>query len=75
MRVCSEGDDKQKPEHATGGDLADFIDLGTEMDGYVDVDVSDEMHLMELDSRNIKMQADSLDALIKPLRIMRTARV
>jgi hypothetical protein len=28
-----------------------------------------------LDSGNLEMQADNLDAIIKPLRIMRTARV
>jgi hypothetical protein len=66
---------KTETGHATGGDLADFIDLGTDIDGSVELDASDDIHLMELDSRNIKMQADNLDALIKPLRIMRTARV
>ncbi|GJN38902.1 hypothetical protein PR202_gb27983 [Eleusine coracana subsp. coracana] len=75
MRVCSEEEDKQKLEHANAGDLADFIDLGPDIDGSIDVNASDGIHLMELDSRNLKMQADNLDALIKPLRIMRKIRV
>ncbi|TVU08250.1 hypothetical protein EJB05_41647 [Eragrostis curvula] len=71
--VCLEEEDKQKQEHAAGGDLADFIGLGADIDG--SVEALDDIHLVDLDSGNLKTQADNLDALIKPLRIMRTARV
>ncbi|XP_062229336.1 uncharacterized protein LOC133927080 isoform X2 [Phragmites australis] len=74
-RVVSSEEERQKWEHVSGGDLADFIDLGADSDGAVDVDASDDIQLLELDSGNLKMQADNLDALIKPLGIMRTARV
>jgi hypothetical protein len=40
---------KTETGHATGGDLADFIDLGTDIDGSVELDASDDIHLMELD--------------------------
>lgn len=39
------------------------------------VDAPDSIQLMELDSGELGREADDLDALIKPLRIMRTARV
>ncbi|XP_062178619.1 uncharacterized protein LOC133883338 isoform X2 [Phragmites australis] len=70
-----EEEERQKQEHVSGGHLADFIDLGADIDSVADMDASDDIQLMELDSGNLKIQADNLDALIKPLRIMRTARV
>ncbi|KAL6603040.1 hypothetical protein ACP70R_043401 [Stipagrostis hirtigluma subsp. patula] len=73
--VSSEEEAQQRPEHVSGGDFAGFIDLGVDMDSAADMDASDDIHLMELDSGNLKMQAENLDVLIKPLRIMRTARV
>ncbi|OEL35996.1 Zinc finger CCCH domain-containing protein 7, partial [Dichanthelium oligosanthes] len=73
--VSSEEEERQKPEQVSGDDFADFIDLGADIEVAEDVDASDDIQLMELDSGNLKMQADNLDALIKPLRIMRTARV
>jgi hypothetical protein len=74
--VSSEEDERQKPEQVSGDDfVADYIDLGADIEIDGDVDASDDIQLMELDSGNLKMQADSLDARIKPLRIMRTARV
>ncbi|CAN6177424.1 unnamed protein product [Urochloa humidicola] len=73
--VSSEEEERQKPEQVSGDDLADFIDLGADIEVPGDGDVSDDIQLMELDSGNLKMQADNLEALIKPLRIMRTARV
>ncbi|TKW22211.1 hypothetical protein SEVIR_4G214500v4 [Setaria viridis] len=73
--VSSEEEERQKREQVSGDDLADFIDLGADIEVTGDVDTSDDIQLMELDSRNLKMQADNLEALIKPLRIMRTARV
>ncbi|PUZ59831.1 hypothetical protein GQ55_4G074800 [Panicum hallii var. hallii] len=74
--VSSEEDERQKPEQVSGDDfVADYIDLGADIEVDGDVDASDDIQLMELDSGNLKMQADSLDARIKPLRIMRTARV
>lgn len=62
-------------ELVCGDEFADYIDLGADIEVGGDVDASDDMQLIELDSENLKMQADKLDALIKPLRIMRTARV
>ncbi|RCV22248.1 hypothetical protein SETIT_4G205600v2 [Setaria italica] len=73
--VSSEEEERQKREQVSGDDLADFIDLGADIEVTGDVDTSDDIQLMELDSRNLKMRADNLEALIKPLRIMRTARV
>ncbi|CAN6194113.1 unnamed protein product [Urochloa humidicola] len=71
----SEEEERQKPEQVSGDDLADFIDLGADIEVPGDGHASDDIQLMELDSGNLKMQADNLEALIKPLRIMRTARV
>ena len=73
--VSSEEEERQKPEQVPGDDFADYIDLGADIEVDGDVDASDDIQLMELDSGNLKMQSDSLDAGIKPLRIMRTARV
>ncbi|CAN6201024.1 unnamed protein product [Urochloa humidicola] len=73
--VSSEEEERQKPEQVSGDDLADFIDLSADIEVPRDGDASDDIQLMELDSGNLKMQADNLEALIKPLRIMRTARV
>jgi hypothetical protein len=52
----------------------DFITLDTDGD---EVDALDSLQLMGLGSGDLsaEAQADNLDALIKPLRIMRTARV
>ena len=44
-------------------------------DSIQSVDAPDGIQLMELDSGELGTEADDLDALIKPLRIMRTARV
>ncbi|KAF8687841.1 hypothetical protein HU200_042783 [Digitaria exilis] len=71
----SEEEERQKVEQVSGDEFADFIDLGAVIEVAGDVVASDDMQMMELDSGNLKMQADNLDALIKPLRIMRTARV
>ncbi|XP_039807454.1 uncharacterized protein LOC120671238 isoform X3 [Panicum virgatum] len=73
--VSSEEEERQRPEQVSGDDFADYIDLGADIEVDGDVDASDDMQLMELDSGNLKMQADNLDARTKPLRIMRTARV
>ncbi|CAL5041789.1 unnamed protein product [Urochloa decumbens] len=73
--VSSEGEERQKLEQVSGDDLADFIDLGSDIEVPGDGDASDDIQLMELDSGNLKIQADNLEALIKPLRIMRTSRV
>jgi hypothetical protein len=73
--VSSEEEERQKGEQVSGDDLADFIDLGADIEVTGDVDASDDIQLMELDSRELKIQADNLEELIKPLRILRTARV
>ncbi|KAJ1260039.1 hypothetical protein BS78_10G201600 [Paspalum vaginatum] len=74
-RIVSSEEVGQKPKQVCGEDFADFIDLGTDIEVPGDVDASDDIQLMELDSGNFKMQADNLEERIKPLRIMRTARV
>uniref|UniRef100_A0ACD6AEX8 Uncharacterized protein n=1 Tax=Avena sativa TaxID=4498 RepID=A0ACD6AEX8_AVESA len=74
-KVSSDQDDRQKqPRVFSGGDFVDFITLDTDGD---EVDALDSLQLMELGSGDLsaEAQADNLDALIKPLRIMRTARV
>ncbi|XP_066369865.1 uncharacterized protein [Miscanthus floridulus] len=73
--VSLEEEERQKPEQVSGEDFADFIELGADIEVPEDADASDDIQPMELDSRNLEMQADNLDAIIKPLRIMRTARV
>ena len=66
-------DDRQKQQRVFSGGFVDFITLDT--DGDEGADASDSLQLTELDSGDLDSQADNLDALIKPLRIMRTARV
>lgn len=68
-----EEEERQKPEQVSGEDDADFIELGADIEVPEDADASDDIQPMELDSGNL--EADNLDAIIKPLRIMRTARV
>jgi hypothetical protein len=70
-----EEDERQKPEQVSGEEFADFIELGAGIEVPEDADTSDDIQLMELDSGNLEVQADNNDAIIKPLRIMRTARV
>ncbi|WVZ79299.1 hypothetical protein U9M48_026896 [Paspalum notatum var. saurae] len=74
-RIVSSEEEGQKPEQVCCEDFADFIDLGADIEVAGDVDTSDDTQLMELDSGNLKMQAENLEERIKPLRIMRTARV
>jgi len=73
--VSLEEEERQKPEQVSGEDFADFIELGSDIEVPEDADASDDIQPMELDSGNLDMQADNLEAIIKPLRIMRTARV
>lgn len=73
--VYLEEDERQKPEQVSGEEFADFIELGAGIEVPEDADTSDDIQLMELDSGNLEVQADNNDAIIKPLRIMRTARV
>uniref|UniRef100_A0A8I6Z8X7 C3H1-type domain-containing protein n=1 Tax=Hordeum vulgare subsp. vulgare TaxID=112509 RepID=A0A8I6Z8X7_HORVV len=54
------------PDSIQSVDVPDSIQSG---------DAPDSIQLMELDSGDLGAEADDLDALIKPLRIMRTARV
>lgn len=70
-----EEEERQKPEQVSGEDFADFIELGADIEFPEDADATDDIQPMELGSGNLEMQADNLDAIIKPLRIMRTARV
>ncbi|XP_010239726.1 uncharacterized protein LOC100829964 isoform X2 [Brachypodium distachyon] len=73
-KASSDQDHVQKLQHVfSGGDFVDFIRLDS--DGVAEDGASDGVQLMELDSEDLNAQADSIDALIKPLRIMRTARV
>lgn len=73
--VYLEEDERQKPEQVSGEEFADFIELGAGIEVPEDADTSDDIQLMELDLGNLEVQADNNDAIIKPLRIMRTARV
>ncbi|KAM0832225.1 hypothetical protein ACQ4PT_065058 [Festuca glaucescens] len=74
-KVSSDQDDRPKQQRVfSDGDFMDFITLDTDGD---EVDALDSLQLMGLGSGDLsaEAQADNLDALIKPLRIMRTARV
>ena len=75
-KVSLDEDEREKPQRVfTDGDLG-FISLDDDADEDVTaLDASDDIPLMELDSGDLSVQTDNLDALIKPLRIMRTARV
>uniref|UniRef100_A0A0E0E443 C3H1-type domain-containing protein n=1 Tax=Oryza meridionalis TaxID=40149 RepID=A0A0E0E443_9ORYZ len=75
-KVSLDEDEREKPQRVfSDGDLG-FINLDDDADEDVTaLDASDDIPLMELDSGDLSAQTDNLDALIKPLRIMRTARV
>ncbi|KAK1613054.1 hypothetical protein QYE76_036727 [Lolium multiflorum] len=75
IKVSSDQNDRPKQQRVfSDGDFMDFITLDTDGD---EVDALDSLQLMGLGSGDLsaEAQADNLDALIKPLRIMRTARV
>ncbi|XP_006657168.2 uncharacterized protein LOC102707322 [Oryza brachyantha] len=73
-KVSLDKDEREKPHRVfSDGDFLNLNDDGDE--DIAALDVSDDIPLMELDSRDLSSQIDNLDALIKPLRIMRTARV
>uniref|UniRef100_A0A0D9WSF1 C3H1-type domain-containing protein n=1 Tax=Leersia perrieri TaxID=77586 RepID=A0A0D9WSF1_9ORYZ len=76
-KVSLDENESEKPQRVfSDEDLIDFIGLADDADEDVAAsDTSDDIPLMELDSGGLSEQTDNLDALIKPLRIMRTARV
>ncbi|VAI93466.1 unnamed protein product [Triticum turgidum subsp. durum] len=63
------------PDSIQSVDVPDSIQSVDAPDSIQSVDAPESIQLMELDSGELGTEADDLDALIKPLRIMRTARV
>ncbi|KAF0931353.1 hypothetical protein E2562_004493, partial [Oryza meyeriana var. granulata] len=76
-RKVSLEDEREKPQRVFSDGDFDFISLDDDAadDDVAALDASDDIPLMELDSGDLNVQTDNLDVLIKPLRIMRTARV